>query len=188
VKYPRLEYKTGNLLLILPTTYENEITIIQKHKDWIQKKKGTIQKARQEAKEKNLVLIRTDEALKKLIHSIIEKYKKAFNFKIEKIYFRRMKTKWGSFSSKGNLTINTLLKFLPKGLIEYVIFHELAHSQERKHNERFWRIVMQKFRNYQTKEKDLLVYWFLVQDRLVKVNDLPDYPRPKIANNDSEKK
>lgn len=74
-----------------------------------------------------------------------------------------MKTKWGSYSKKGNLTINTLLKYLPDKLIEYIIFHEMAHSIERKHNERFWNIINKKFKDYETKEKNLLVYWFLVQ-------------------------
>lgn len=164
VKYPRLEYKTGHLLLILPKNYENEITIIDKHKDWIRKKELTIQKARDEAKAKNLILTRTDIELKKLVHSIVEKYRGELNFNIENIYFRRMKTKWGSYSSKGNLTINTLLKILPEELIEYIIFHELTHSLERKHNERFWKIIVNNFENYQTMEKDLLVYWFLSQD------------------------
>jgi len=74
-----------------------------------------------------------------------------------------MKTKWGSYSPKGNLTINTLLKYLPEELIKYVVFHETAHSQERKHNERFWKTVNHEFKDYQTRETDLLVYWFLVQ-------------------------
>jgi len=72
---------------------------------------------------------------------------------------KKIKTKMGSYSTKGNLTINTLLKHLPNKLIEYVILHEMTHSQERKHNERFWK----KIKEHQKREKDLLVYWFLVQ-------------------------
>jgi len=76
---------------------------------------------------------------------------------------KKMKTEWGSYSTKGNLTINTLLKYLPNKLIEYVILHEMTHSQERKHNERFWKIISKKIKEHQKREKDLLVYWFLVQ-------------------------
>jgi len=64
-----------------------------------------------------------------------------------------MKTKWGSYSTKGNLTINTLLKHLPNKLIEYVVLHEMTHSQERKHNKRFWRIVSKKSRSTKKERK-----------------------------------
>ena len=73
-----------------------------------------------------------------------------------------MKTKWASCSKKRNLTINTLMKFLPDYLIEYIIFHEIAHLKERKHNENFWKIVSRKFKNYEEMEKELFIYWFLI--------------------------
>lgn len=163
VKYPRLEFKTGTLLLVLPKNYENEKDILQKHKKWIHKKQSTIKKALEQAKTKQLNKNRTNEELKQLVHSIVKNFIEEFNFKINNIYFRKMKTKWGSYSTKRNLTINTLLKYLPKKLIEYVIFHEMVHSLERKHNQTFWKILSRKFNNYRTREKDLLVYWFLIQ-------------------------
>jgi predicted metal-dependent hydrolase len=67
------------------------------------------------------------------------------------------------FGTNKNLTINTLLKHLSNKLIEYVILREMTHSQERKHNERFWKIISKKIKEHQKREKDLLVYWFLVQ-------------------------
>jgi len=162
IKYPRLEYKTGTLTLILPKDYKDETTLIQKHKEWINKKEEIINKALEEAKEKNLNLTRTKEELKTLTYTIVKKYREEFKFKVNKIFFRRMKTKWASYSPKGNLTINTLLKHLPEKLIEYVIFHELTHSLEKRHNERFFKIISKKFGDYQRKEKDLLIYWFLL--------------------------
>ncbi|MBC7076952.1 MAG: M48 family metallopeptidase, partial [Synergistales bacterium] len=63
-----------------------------------------------------------------------------------------------------NLTVNTLLKYLPEDLISYVIFHETAHSVERKHNTNFWELVKRKYPDYQVKEEKLLTYWFLIQE------------------------
>jgi len=162
VRYPRLEYKTGNLLLILPKDYD-ETAILDKHRRWIMHKEQIIKQALETAEEKTLNLDRTDEELRQFVHSTIKRIEKETRININKVFFRRMRTKWGSYSSKRNLTINTLLKYLPEELIDYVIFHELAHSQERKHNERFWEIISRKFKDYQTREKDLLVHWFLVQ-------------------------
>jgi predicted metal-dependent hydrolase len=74
-----------------------------------------------------------------------------------------MKTKWASHSQNNNLTINTFLKYLPEDLINYIIYHETAHNIERKHNENFWSLINKKHPDYQTKEKSLLTYWFLIQ-------------------------
>ena len=38
IKYPRLEIKTGNLILILPQGYNNHQELIKKHKKWIYNK------------------------------------------------------------------------------------------------------------------------------------------------------
>ena len=75
-----------------------------------------------------------------------------------------MKTKWASYSQNNNLTVSTLLKFLPEDLISYVIYHETAHNLERKHNENFWNIINKKFPDHNEKENDLLTYWFLIQE------------------------
>jgi hypothetical protein len=163
VKYPRLEFKTGDLLLVLPTNYKDHDGLIEKYKDWIYQKNSLIESALKEAQGKSLDLERAEEEFRGLVRSYVEGISHGLELSINKVIFRRMKSKWGSCSSKRNLTINTLLKYLPEDLIEYVIFHELVHLIERKHNEQYWNIVSQKFEDYQEKERDLLVYWFLIQ-------------------------
>jgi predicted metal-dependent hydrolase len=163
IKYPRLEFKTGKLLLILPKDYKDEIELIQKHKEWIYKKFLMIDLAKREAKNKKIESI-DEKELKNLIINLVAKFSKETNIKVNKIYFKELNSKWGSCSSKGNLTFNILLKYLPKPLIKYVVFHEIVHLKEKKHNERFWCLVSKKFKNYAKKEKELLVYWFLVQE------------------------
>jgi len=95
IKYPRLEFKTGSLLLILPKKYKNEKELIEKHKQWIYNKSFIIKTALKIAKNKELSLNRTDEELKQFVYSIAKNFIKDFNFKINNIYFRKMKTKWG---------------------------------------------------------------------------------------------
>jgi len=163
VKHPRLEYKTGTLLLILPKSSKDEKQTLEKYNKWIQKKELAIRKALEEAQAKNLNLNRTDKELKNLIRALAENYQTELNTKINRIYFRKMKTKWASHSKNGNLTVNTLLKYLPQDTIEYIIYHEITHSIERKHNENFWNLINRKHPNYQNKEKNLLTYWFLIQ-------------------------
>ena len=77
-----------------------------------------------------------------------------------------MKTKWASHSQNNNLTINTLLKYLPEDLIAYILYHEIAHNLERKHNDNFWNLLKQKQPEYLAREKSLLTYWFLIQQKV----------------------
>lgn len=51
---------------------------------------------------------------------------------------RRMKTRWGSLSKKGNLTLNVDLIRAPKECIEYVITHELCHLKYHNHGSDFY--------------------------------------------------
>jgi predicted metal-dependent hydrolase len=63
---------------------------------------------------------------------------------------------------------STLSRYnLPNNIIEYIIYHEIAHSIERKHNEKFWKLINKKFPDYETKEKDLLTYWFTIQKTII---------------------
>jgi len=163
VKHPRLELKTGTLLLILPKTHQNPQQTLEKYKKWIQRKQQTINKALQEAKTKTINQNRTEKDLRTLVNILAQKSQKELKTQINKIFFRKMKTKWASHSPNNNLTVNTLLKYLPQNLIEYIIYHETAHAIERKHNQNFWNHINKKHSDYETKEKDLLTYWFLIQ-------------------------
>lgn len=54
---------------------------------------------------------------------------------------RSMKSRWGSCSSKGNITLNAHLVFLPLHLIYHVILHELCHTRYMSHGPRFWSLL-----------------------------------------------
>jgi predicted metal-dependent hydrolase len=163
VKHPRLEFKTGKLLIILPKKGWTPEQVFEKYSEWIKRKQATINTAIQQTNETAVIHNCTDNQLRTLVHQYAETAQKELNTKINKIYFRQMKTKWASHSQNNNLTINTLLKYLPENLINYIIYHETAHNIERKHNENFWNLINQKHPDHSTMEKDLLTYWFRIQ-------------------------
>jgi hypothetical protein len=166
VKHPRCEFKTGKLLIVLPKTGWTPEQVLEKYGEWIKRKQGTINIAVQKTTETTINKTRTDDQLRILVQKFAESAQKDLKTKINKIYFREMNTKWASHSQNNNLTINTLLKYLPEDLIAYILYHEIAHNLERKHNDNFWNLLKQKQPEYLAREKSLLTYWFLIQQKV----------------------
>lgn len=164
IKYPRVELKTSKPLFVLPFGYKPNI-LYEKHKSWIFKKINFIEECLDNAKNKELVE-RSNEEFKKLTCSVVKKISGDLEIKIKQVYFRKMRTKWASLSQVRNLTVNKFIKYLPEYLIEYIIFHELVHVIEKKHNNRFWEIISGKYKDYQKSEKELFEYWFKVSEKV----------------------
>ncbi|MGI6686309.1 MAG: M48 family metallopeptidase [Bacillota bacterium] len=57
------------------------------------------------------------------------------------IYIRNQKTRWGSCSSKKNLSFNMRIIMAPLEVVDYIIIHELAHLKEMNHSKKFWQMV-----------------------------------------------
>lgn len=56
----------------------------------------------------------------------------------EKWSLRRLRSRWGSCSSKKQISINLLSYYLPDPLLKYLIFHELAHLTYMNHSIHYW--------------------------------------------------
>ena len=68
---------------------------------------------------------------------------------------RDMKTRWGSCSSKGNVSLNLRLIHQPVELIDYVVLHELCHLKELNHSPRFWKLMDRVLPDWRDRRKRL---------------------------------
>jgi predicted metal-dependent hydrolase len=57
------------------------------------------------------------------------------------IGIRDPRTRWGSCSSRGNLSFSWRLVIAPAEVLEYVVVHELCHLRELNHSQRFYRLL-----------------------------------------------
>lgn len=58
-----------------------------------------------------------------------------------RLRWRHMRSRWGSCSSRGDITLNLDLIRYPLHLIDYVVVHELCHLREFHHGPAFYRLM-----------------------------------------------
>jgi predicted metal-dependent hydrolase len=80
------------------------------------------------------------------------------HFSYQSVSCRHLKSRWGSCDSKQRITLNYYLMQLPWNLIDYVIIHELAHTQELHHGDSFWALVASCLPNYKTSRQQIKHY------------------------------
>lgn len=63
---------------------------------------------------------------------------------------RNQRTRWGSCSTNGTISLNWRLLMASPEVIDYVIIHELAHLREANHTDAFWALVAEHDPDYQS--------------------------------------
>jgi len=58
-----------------------------------------------------------------------------------KVQIRTQRTRWGSCSGKGTISLNAGLLFLEPPVARYLLVHELCHLRHLDHSQRYWKLV-----------------------------------------------
>jgi len=89
------------------------------------------------------------------IRQMVDKLAAVMHLHPKRLQMREMTRKWGSCSSKGSVTLNTALYWLPAHLVDYVIVHELAHLQILDHSPNFWALVEQHIPDWEARRQEI---------------------------------
>jgi predicted metal-dependent hydrolase len=84
------------------------------------------------------------------VPKLIKQWEPVLGVKVERVFVRRMRTKWGSCSrSSSAIRLNTDLAKKPPECLEYTVVHEMAHLIEPTHNARFIALMDRVMPNWQ---------------------------------------
>jgi predicted metal-dependent hydrolase len=64
-----------------------------------------------------------------------------YGFTYASLKISKSRSRWGSCSAKKNINLSLFLMTLPAHLIDYVILHELCHTQVMNHSPSFWKLM-----------------------------------------------
>jgi hypothetical protein len=80
----------------------------------------------------------------------LNEFSRQYDLPYNRAAFRCQKTKWGSCSSRNNISLNINIAYLPRHLQDYLLMHELVHTKIRNHSKRYWS-ELDKYTNHQAK-------------------------------------
>lgn len=72
---------------------------------------------------------------------------------VRRITVRNQKSRWGSCSRKGTISLNWRLIQAPAFVRDYLVVHEIMHLKEMNHSSRFWSEVERACPDYETAEQ-----------------------------------
>lgn len=72
---------------------------------------------------------------------------------------RRQRTRWGSCSIRGTISLNGCLLFQRAEVVRYLLVHELAHTRHMNHSLRFWHLVAAHEHDYRQLDRELVQGW-----------------------------
>jgi predicted metal-dependent hydrolase len=78
---------------------------------------------------------------------------KEHNIVVRRVSVRNQRSRWGSCSRRGTISLNWRLVQAPLFVRDYIILHELAHVKEMNHSRRFWREVARLCANFAQAER-----------------------------------
>jgi hypothetical protein len=94
-----------------------------------------------------------------LLAPMLAELARELGFQYRRLAIRRQRTRWGSCSSRGTISLNVCLLFQRPEVVRYLLIHELVHTRHMNHSIRFWQAVAARCPDYRRLDRELLEGW-----------------------------
>ncbi len=105
---------------------------------------------------------------RRLLPPLLERLACDIGLDYARVTIRSQKTRWGSCSARGHISLNDQLLFLPTKTVEYLMIHELCHTRHLNHSRAYWLLVESICPEYREHERllnqsrSLVPDWYLL--------------------------
>ena len=96
---------------------------------------------------------------RKELGAALEQCARELGFQYGRVVVRRQRTRWGSCSARGTISLNCCLLFQRPQVLRYLLIHELAHTRHLDHSRRFWQCVAEHCPEHRGLDRELLDGW-----------------------------
>jgi predicted metal-dependent hydrolase len=90
--------------------------------------------------------------------------------KAGKLQIRCQRTRWGSCSRRGTISLNVCLLFQRPEVLRYLMIHELSHLRHMNHSARFWAEVARHEPHWKVLDRELQQGWRRVPTWIFKMS------------------
>ncbi len=78
---------------------------------------------------------------KRIFPAMVSEEAEKHGFTFTDVRINKSQTRWGSCSSRKSINLSYYCLLLPAHLLQLIVLHELCHTKEMNHGERFWNIL-----------------------------------------------
>ncbi len=94
-----------------------------------------------------------------VLSAALRECSRELGFAYDRVIVRRQRTRWGSCSARGTISLNCCLLFQRREVLRYLLVHELAHTRHMNHSRRFWQCVAEHCPGHRALDRELLDGW-----------------------------
>lgn len=129
----------GDLRVTIPRggSKAEALRFAERHLDWAERQRARVIDGRRPPAVERELRTKAAAELPPQLQAIAARH----GLTVHRVTIRNQRSRWGSCSSRGHITLNFRLMLMPPEVREYILIHELMHLKQANHSIRFWRLV-----------------------------------------------